>query len=67
MSEEFDRLDDLILNRRVISAMRLIMELSECSLREAIEFFDARYRELRETRPDDFTVSPEEYGRGVYT
>ncbi|SEG56177.1 hypothetical protein SAMN04489712_106291 [Thermomonospora echinospora] len=67
MSEESDRLDGLILNCQVLRAVRLIMELFECGLREAIGLFDARYHELRETRPDDFIVSPDEYGHGVYT
>ncbi|MFI0350536.1 hypothetical protein [Actinomadura sp. 9N407] len=67
MSEEFDQLDELIVKGRVLGALLWLREVFDCSLSEAIEFFDARYRKLRDTRPNDFTKSPEEYGRGVYT
>ena len=67
MSDEFDQLDRLIIERQVLRAFVLIRELFGCSLHEAIEFFWARYEKLRQTRPDEFTVSPEEYERGIYT
>ncbi|GAA4072445.1 hypothetical protein [Actinomadura miaoliensis] len=67
MSEELDQLDRLILSGQVLGAVRLVTELFGCSLQEAIEFHYARYTKLRETRPDEFTTSPEEYWRGVYT
>lgn len=67
MNDEFDQLDRLILERQVISSMILIREMFGCGLKEAIEFFAARYEKLRQTRPDEFTVSREEYGRGIYT
>ncbi|MER6813580.1 hypothetical protein ABT299_30295 [Spirillospora sp. NPDC000708] len=37
------------------------------SVREAIDAFDVRYKLLRETLPDDFTVSLEEYGGQFYS
>ncbi|TDC50779.1 hypothetical protein E1281_21355 [Actinomadura sp. KC345] len=67
MSAEFERLDELIVNGEVISALIWVRRAFDCSLKEAIEFFDVRYQKLRKTRPDDFTKGPEEYGRGVYT
>lgn len=32
-----------------------------------LDVFAERYEELRRDRPDDFTVSPEEYGRCFYS
>lgn len=34
---------------------------------EALDIFAERYEELRRDRPDDFTVSREDYGRGFYS
>ncbi|MET7742745.1 hypothetical protein [Streptomyces sp. NPDC005385] len=59
--------DDDILERRIISAIRTIREALGCTIHEAIDMFVVRYDELRRDRPDDFTVGPEEYGRGFYS
>jgi hypothetical protein len=67
MDDEFGQLDRLILDGQVLASVRLIMELFGCSLQEAIEFQYVRYTKLREMRPDEFTESPAEYWRGVYT
>ena len=37
------------------------------SIPEAIEAFSKRYEHLRETRPYEFTVSREDYGRDFYS
>lgn len=56
-----------ILDRRIILAIRTICETLGCTIHEAIDVFVVRYDELRRDRPDDFTVGPEEYGRGFYS
>ncbi|WP_433649101.1 hypothetical protein ACQP2C_19795 [Micromonospora zamorensis] len=60
-------IDEHIVQRRIIVAMQAIREAERCSLQEAIDLFAERLEFLRRTRSDDFTVRPEEYGRGVYT
>ncbi|MER5420781.1 hypothetical protein [Streptosporangium roseum] len=37
------------------------------TIHEAIDRFAERYEYLRAVRPDDFTKSREEYGRGFYS
>jgi hypothetical protein len=37
------------------------------SIPEALDAFNQRYEQLRETRPQEFTVSREDYGQHVYT
>lgn len=56
-----------ILDQRIMFAVRTIRATVGCSLHEAIDVFAARDEELRRTQPDDFTVGPEEYGRGFYS
>jgi hypothetical protein len=65
--ESWFEIDDLIVTRKIIPAMQAIRVAEQCGLREAIDLFYERYELLRETRPDDFMVSREEYGDGVYT
>lgn len=52
---------------RIIPAITGIRAELGCGLPVALEEFQRRYERLRIERPDDFTLSPEEYGRGVYT
>jgi hypothetical protein len=61
------QIDDLILTARILPALQLLREELGCTIHEAIDAFQERYDELRTERPDEFTVSREEYGRGVYT
>ncbi|MFJ3231529.1 hypothetical protein [Streptomyces sp. NPDC086787] len=56
-----------ILDHRIIFALNAIREASGCTIHEAIDVFAARYEELRRNHPDDFSVGPEEYGRGFYS
>ncbi|MEU2620332.1 hypothetical protein ABZ642_19760 [Streptomyces sp. NPDC007157] len=56
-----------ILDRRIVCALKTIRDALGCTIHEAIDVFAARYEELRRDRPDDFTVAPEEYGRGFYS
>ncbi|MFB7245635.1 hypothetical protein CW362_09765 [Streptomyces populi] len=59
--------DHDILDRRIVFAIKTIRETLGCTIHEAIDVFVVRYEELRRDRPDDFTVGPEEYGRGFYS
>ncbi|GAA2424488.1 hypothetical protein GCM10010191_40900 [Actinomadura vinacea] len=67
MGNEWDPLDSLIVEGRRLRAIMWIRTTFDCGLQEAIAFLYVRYEHLRQTRPDDFTESPEEYWRGVYT
>jgi hypothetical protein len=66
-SGSWDEIDEMIVTRRILPALQAIRELTACSLPQAIELFSDRYALLRERRPHDFTVEPDEYGHGVYT
>ncbi|MEU4818270.1 hypothetical protein AB0G03_21700 [Micromonospora aurantiaca] len=65
--DAWQSIDDLIVQRRILPATQAIREAERCSLHRAIDVFAERYEYLRRTRPDDFTVSGDEYWRGVYT
>ncbi|MBM7494351.1 hypothetical protein JOD64_005573 [Micromonospora luteifusca] len=65
--DAWQSIDDLIVQRRIILAMQAIRQAEGCSLQRAIDVFAERYELLRRTRPDDFHVSRDEYGHGVYT
>jgi hypothetical protein len=56
-----------ILDHRILFAIKAIRETLGCTIHDAIDVFAARYEELRRDRPNDFTVGPEEYGRGFYS
>ncbi|MFE7235902.1 hypothetical protein ACWCRF_36735 [Streptomyces sp. NPDC002405] len=56
-----------IVNHRIIFAIKAIREARAYTLHEALDVFAERYEELRRDRPDDFTVSREDYGRGFYS
>ncbi len=60
-------MDELIIAEKVGYALRAIRAELGCSIHEAIDEFDGRYRRLRAERADDFTVPHGEYGRDVYT
>ena len=62
-----ESVDRDILNHRIIFALKEIRETLSCSIPEAIDVFADRYEKLRAERPDDFTVGPEEYGKGFYS
>jgi len=62
-----ESVDRDIVDRRIISALKTIREVLDCTIHEAIDVFAVRYEELRRDRPDDFSVGPEEYGRRFYS
>ncbi|GAA4566517.1 hypothetical protein [Planotetraspora kaengkrachanensis] len=59
--------DELILRGQTIRGIKLIKDTFGCSLQEALIFYHDRYRHLRETRPEDFAQSHEEYWKGFYS
>ncbi len=59
--------DEDIVAGRIVRALKAIRDARGCSIPQAIDVFADRYELLRRTRPNDFTLSPEEYGRGFYS
>lgn len=66
-ADQWAQLDALILSRSILLPLKLICEWSGVHFVEAMNIRDARYRQLREERPDDFCCSDEEYWVGVYS
>ena len=67
MTDRWAVIDEDVLHQRVVPALVALREEFGYSMSEAIEAFNQRYMQLRETRPQEFTVSREDYGQGVYT
>ncbi|MEU3839224.1 hypothetical protein AB0E88_04215 [Streptomyces sp. NPDC028635] len=59
--------DDMIVAGRIILGLMELREHRECSLREALDAYVARYEVLRRERPADFTRSHEEYWANFYS
>ncbi|MDH6129959.1 hypothetical protein [Kitasatospora sp. GP82] len=59
--------DDDIVAGRIIHALKTIRDARGYSIPQALDVFADRYELLRRTRPNDFTLSPEEYGRGFHS
>jgi hypothetical protein len=62
-----ESVDRDIVEHRIILALKAIREACDCTLHEALDVFAERYEELRRDRPNDFTLSREDYGRGFYS
>jgi hypothetical protein len=67
MSEGTDAIDDDIVAERIIPALIAIRTELGCGIHAAIDEFQRRYDRLRLERPEDFTLPPEQYGRGFYS
>ncbi|MEU6716097.1 hypothetical protein ABZ897_31915 [Nonomuraea sp. NPDC046802] len=67
MSDELAGLDELVIQGQTIRGIKLIKDTFECTLHEALDFYVDRYRQLRQTRPDDFVKKHEEYWEGFYS
>ena len=65
--DSWDEIDEMIVTRRILPAVEAVRQLSGCSLSRAIELLSDRYGVLRERRPHDFTVGPDEYWQGFYS
>ena len=60
-------IDEHILQHQILPALLLLREEFGYSIPEAIDGFDKRYEQLRASRPQDFTLSREDYGRNFYS
>jgi hypothetical protein len=60
-------IDEHILHGRMFPALKAMREDFGYSIPEAIDAFSVRYEQLRETRPHEFTVSREDYGKNFYS
>ncbi|HEY4453518.1 MAG TPA: hypothetical protein VGN81_04325 [Pseudonocardiaceae bacterium] len=60
-------IDERILAEKIIPALRAIRAELGCGLHESLDEFQRRYNRLRTERPDDFVLSPEEYGHNFYS
>lgn len=65
--EQWAQIDALIRSGQILQPLKLLKEWLGVRLPEAMEFHHARYRQLREERPDDFLCSDAEYWDGVYS
>ncbi|WP_042417749.1 hypothetical protein [Streptacidiphilus anmyonensis] len=67
MAELPRSVDGDIFEHRILPALTTIRETLSCSIPEALDVFNDRYQELRRDRPAEFTLDPDEYGRGFYS
>lgn len=67
VTDHWPEIDQLILRHQILPALVALQDETSCSLPEAIAAFDERYRDLRQSRPNDFTVNADDYGSAVYT
>ncbi|HEY6791312.1 MAG TPA: hypothetical protein VI365_28785 [Trebonia sp.] len=67
MTDRLAVIDEHILHHRVLPALLALREEFRYSIPEAIDAFNERYEQLRETRPQEFTVSREDYGKNFYS
>jgi hypothetical protein len=57
--------ENIVAGRMLPALIGIRTELG-CSIPAAIDEFSKRYERLRAERPQDFTLSREEYGRNFY-
>lgn len=67
MTDRWPAIDDDIVRHRMLPALTALREEFGYSTPEAIDAFSERYEHLRKTRPQDFTVSREDYGKNFYS
>ncbi len=67
MTDRWAVIDEHILQRRIVQALKALREESGYSIHEAIHAFSNRYEQLREMRSQEFTISREDYGKNIYT
>jgi hypothetical protein len=67
MTERLAAIDERILHHHIVRALVLLREEFGYSIPEAIDAFDKRYEQLRASRPQDFTLCREDYGRNFYS
>lgn len=67
MTDRLPAIDEDILRHRMLPALMTLRAEFGYSIPEAIDAFSERYEQLRKTRPQDFAVSREEYGKNFYS
>ena len=67
VDEAAAEIDENIVAGRIVLALIGIRAELGCSIPAAMDVFSERYERLRAERPQDFTLSHEEYGRGFYS
>lgn len=67
MADGWAVIDEYILQQRIVQALKALRDEFGYSIHQAIDAFGNRYEQLRETRPHEFTVNHEDYGKNVYT
>lgn len=65
--EQWKPIDEDILQKRIIRAMKAIKEAAGVGLREAGDIFHDRYEMLRASRSGEFICDPDEYWKGFYS
>jgi hypothetical protein len=66
-AEQWGPIDEAILRRQILKTLTAIRAVTGVSLREAVDIFHARYRKLREVRPEEFVCDDHTYWEGVYS
>jgi hypothetical protein len=61
------KLDDHIVRKEILKGIHFLKDALGVNLAQALEQFSQRYRELRESKNDQFTVSHEEYWKDFYS
>jgi len=67
VADRWAEIDEHILQHRIIQALKALRDDFGYSLPQAIDAFDGRYKQLRETWAQEFAVRHEDYGKNVYT
>jgi hypothetical protein len=67
VSEDWNRLDELIVGNQKLRALQLVRKIFDCGLTEAYDLMVIRYDELRADRPDAFSERHEAYWDGFST
>ena len=64
--EEWNELDELILVNQIIQPIRLVVKSLSIGISEAKELVHQRHLYLRETIPDSFNCSYEDYYKDIH-
>jgi hypothetical protein len=65
--EQWKPIDEEILQKRIISAIKAIKEAAGVGLRQAGDIFHDRYDMLRASRSGEFVCGPDEYWKEFYS
>jgi hypothetical protein len=65
--EQWKPIDEWILRRWIIDALKAIKAASGVGIAAALDVFHERYKMLRESRPGEFACEHEEYWKDFYS